>query len=80
VNADLMFGGVMFQRAIECLSCGTRRLVSGEGSSATGACAQCGYLGWTYADEQGVSHAAPDRSNGPYAIVRTNSVEAYLDQ
>ena len=36
---------------IECLVCGATRIVAGLGTSETGECQRCGYLGWTYSDE-----------------------------
>lgn len=34
------------RREIECLACGTVRLVEGQAGEETGECPRCGYLGW----------------------------------
>jgi hypothetical protein len=36
-------------RQIECLACSSVRVVFGTDVEATGACPECGYVGWTYA-------------------------------
>jgi hypothetical protein len=36
---------------IECLACSASRIVFDTGIDETGQCEQCGYVGWTYADD-----------------------------
>jgi len=38
-------------RQIECLLCGTARIVFGRRKEDMGVCLSCGYRGWTYSDE-----------------------------
>jgi ribosomal protein S27AE len=42
---------------IECLVCGTARVVFGLAAHETGECGRCHYRGWTYSDElDGTTH------------------------
>jgi hypothetical protein len=38
-------------RQIECLACATVRVVFGRRKEEIGVCVECGYPGWTYADD-----------------------------